>query len=103
MFRNLKIGEKWTSQISVRAFVENFTQIYPSVWGVALSHTDTHTHIHTYSRVHTHTHRHTHTQTHTHTLGSIATYSVKMTEYKKEEATKKARSEIRGHLGDFPA
>ena len=35
--------------------------------------TDTHTHIHT----------HTHTHAHTHTLGSIATYSVKMTEYKK--------------------
>ena len=33
-----------------------------------------------------HTHRHTDTQTHrhTHTLASIATYSVKMTEYEKE-------------------
>ena len=29
------------------------------------------------------THRHTHRRTHT--LGSIATYSVKMTEYKKEK------------------
>ena len=32
------------------------------------------------------THTQTDRQTHTHTLGSIATYSVKMTEYKKEVA-----------------
>ena len=36
---------------------------------------------------HTHTDRHTHT--HTHTLGSIATYSVKLTEYKKQQQEKK--------------
>ena len=29
-----------------------------------------------------------HTHTHTHTLGSIATYSVKMTEYKNKRITK---------------
>ena len=69
-FGNFKIGEKWTSQISVRSFVENFIKIHPSVWAVALSHTHTHTYIHTYI--------------HTHTLGSIATYSVKLTEYKKQ-------------------
>ena len=45
-----------------------------------LIHTQTHTHTHTY--IHTHIHTHTHTYTHTHTLGSIATYSVKLTEYK---------------------
>ena len=54
---------------SVRSFVENFIKIHPSVWTVALSHT--HTYIHTH--------------THTHTLGSIATYSDKMTEYIKQE------------------
>ena len=32
----------------------------------------------------THRQTHAHTHAHTHTLGSIATYSVKMTEYKKE-------------------
>ena len=41
-------------------------------------------------RCHTQTHAHTHTHTHTHTLiqtpsVSIATYSVKMTEYKKKQ------------------
>ena len=74
-FRIFKIWEKWTLQISVRSYVENFIKIDPSVWAGELPHT----HIHT----HTHTDAHTHTHTHTHTLGSIATYSVKMTEYKK--------------------
>ena len=50
-FRNFKIRETQTLQISVRSFVENFIKIDPSVWAVSLSHTYTHTHIHT----HTHT------------------------------------------------
>ena len=54
-----------TSQILVRSFVQNFIKIDPSVWAVSLSHT----HIHTYI--------------HTHTLGSMATYSVKVTQYIK--------------------
>ena len=75
-FGNFKIRGKRTSQIFVRSFVENFIKIHPSVWAVALSHTHTHTYIHTYI--------------HTHTLGSIATYSVKLTEY-KNCGTKKER------------
>ena len=49
--------------------MESFIEIGLSVWAVEV----------------THTYRHTHRQTdrHTHTLGWIATYSVKMTEYKK--------------------
>ena len=35
------------------------------------------------------THTYRHTDRHTHTLGSIATYSVKMTEYKKERTWQK--------------
>ena len=66
-FRNVKIWEKRTSQISVRSFVENLIKFGSAVWAVALTQT------------------HAHTHTHTHTLGSIATYSVKMTEYKKEK------------------
>ena len=34
--------------------------------------------------IHAYIHTHTHTYIHTHTLGSIATYSVKLTEYKKD-------------------
>ena len=45
---------------------------------------DTHTHTH----IHTQTHTHIHTDTHTDTLGSILTYSVRMTEYKKQERCK---------------
>ena len=48
--------------------MESFIKIGSSVWAVEVTHTDTQTD------------RQTHTQTHT--LGSIATYSVKMTEYK---------------------
>ena len=70
-FGNFKIRGKGTSQISVRSFVEHFIKIHPSVWAHALSHTDTHTH----------------TYIHIHTLGSIATYSVKLTEYKKDSLT----------------
>ena len=50
----------------IKSFVENFVKIHQSVWATELPHTDTHTHTHT----------------HTYTLGSIATYSVNMTEYK---------------------
>ena len=60
---NFKIREKRTSQILIRSFVENFIKFHTSVWATELPHTDTHTY------------------THTHTLGFIATYSVKMTEY----------------------
>ena len=74
-FRNFKIRDKDTSQIVVKLFVENFIKIDPSVWAVSLSHTHKHTYIHT------------HTHIHTHTLSSIATYSVKMTEYKKQTHT----------------
>ena len=35
--------------------------------------------------IHSHAHTHMHIHTHTHTLGSIAKYPVKMTEYKKDE------------------
>ena len=52
------------------SLVENFIRIYPSVWATALPHT------------HTHTQPQRRTHIHTHTLGSIATYSVEMTEYK---------------------
>ena len=45
------------------------------------SRASTHTHTH----IHIHTHTHTHTYTHTHNLGSIATYSGKLTEYKYGE------------------
>ena len=38
----------------------------------------------THTHTHTHTHTYIHTHTHTHTLGSIATYSVKLAEYKKD-------------------
>ena len=58
--------------------MQNLIKIGSAVWAVALTHTDRHTHAHTY------THTHTHTHAHTHTLGSIATYSVKMTEYKND-------------------
>ena len=58
------------SKISVRSYVDNFIKIDPSGLATVLPHT------------HIHTQTHTHTHTHTHTLGSIATYSVKMTEYK---------------------
>ena len=51
--------------------MQNFIKIGSAVWAVALTQTDRQTD--------THTHAHTHA--HTHTLGSIATYSVKMTEY----------------------
>merc|ERR1712240_749909 len=46
---------------------------------------------------HIQTHRHTdrQTDTHTHTLGSIATYSVKMTEFKNMD---KLRTKIELHL-----
>ena len=70
-FGNFKIRGKRTSQISVRSFVENFIKIDPSVWAGELPHTDRQTDRQT----------DTHTHTHTHTLGSIATYSVKLTEY----------------------
>ena len=46
--------------------MQNFIKIGSAVWAVALTQTD----------------RQTHAHTHTHNLGSIATYSVKMTEYK---------------------
>ena len=65
--RNFKNREKWHSQIYSRSFVESFIKIGSSVWAVEM----THTYRHTYRQ----------TDTHTHTLGSIATYSVKMTEY----------------------
>ena len=65
-FRNFKIREKRTLQISVRSFVENFIKIDPSVWAGELPHT--------YRRTHTHTHIHTYT--HTHALGSIASFAV---------------------------
>ena len=74
-FPNFKIWEKRTSQISVRSFVENFIKIDPSVWAAALPHTDTHTDTQTDTQHTTHTH--------TYTLSSTATYSVKMTKYKK--------------------
>ena len=74
-FGNCKIRGKGTSDIFVKSFVENFIKIHPSVWAVALSHTYTQTYMHT----------HIHTYIHTHTLGSIATYSVKLTEYKKTQ------------------
>ena len=47
--------------------MQNLIKIGSAVWAVALTQTQTRTHAHTH--------------THTHTLGSIATYSVKMTEY----------------------
>ena len=59
-------------QIICRKFHQN----PPIRYGRSAS-TQTHTHTHT----HTYTHRHIHT----HNLGSIATYSVKMTKYKKLE------------------
>ena len=58
-FRNFKIREKWTSQISVRSFVENFIKIDPSVWAGELPHTYTHTHTQTHTHTHTHTYIHT--------------------------------------------
>merc|ERR1712115_174077 len=57
-FGNFKIREKWTLQISVRSFVENFIKIHPSVWAVALSHTHTHTHTYTHTYIHTYIHTH---------------------------------------------
>ena len=50
--------------------MQNFIKIGSAVWAVALTQTDRRTHAHT------------------HTLGSIATYSVKMTEYKNLSRTK---------------
>ena len=44
------------------------------------------------THTHTDTQTHTHTHTHTHTLDSIATYSVKFAEYKKQK-TKATESE----------
>ena len=55
-----KNREKCHWQISSRSFVESFIKIDQSVWAVEMTHT------------------HTQTQTRTDTLGSIATYSVKM-------------------------
>ena len=52
--------------------MQSFIKIDATVWAVELPHTDTHTH--------THTDAHTLIQT---PSVSIATYSVKMTEYKK--------------------
>ena len=43
----------------------------------------------TLERTHRQTDRHTHTHTHTDTLGWIATYSVKMTEYKNDSTIEK--------------
>ena len=59
--------------MSVKSIVESFVKIDCSVWAAAHPHTNTQTHTHTHSHIHTHT------------LGSIATYSVEMTEYKKEK------------------
>ena len=50
--------------------MESFIKIGPFVWAVEMTQTDTHTY--------------TYTDTHTDTLGSIATYSVKLTEYNKK-------------------
>ena len=52
--------------------MESFIKIGPLVWAVEMTQTDTQTHRET----------HGHTNTQTDTLGSIATYSVKTTEYK---------------------
>ena len=67
-FKNRKIHHK---QISLRSFVQSFIRIDTTVLAVELPHTHRRTHIHT----------HTHTLIHTPSV-SIATYSVKMTEYK---------------------
>ena len=60
--------------------MESFIKIGPSVWAVEM----------------THTHRHTHRQTdrQTDTLASIATYSVKLTEYKKKNGKKRYNEKL---------
>ena len=57
--------------------MQSFIKINTTVLAVELPHTDTHTH------ARTHAHTYTHTLIHTPSV-SIATYSVKMTEYKNE-------------------
>ena len=51
----------------------------------------------------THTYRHTdrHTDRQTHTLGSIATYSVKMTEYKNDVKRSLNQSEQKSEIKDL--
>ena len=97
-FGNFEIREKRTSKIFVRSFVENVTKIHSYVLADAIdfeiSKSETlQISIHLWKissksirsfglqRFHTQTHRQT--DTHAHTLGSIATYSVKITEYKR--------------------
>ena len=58
--------------------MECFIKIGPLVWAVEMTKTQTHTNTHT------------HTHTHTDTLGSIATYSVKLTEYKNRRRRRPA-------------
>ena len=52
--------------------MESFIKISLSVWAVEMTQTHAHTHIHTHSQ--------------TDTLGSIATCSVKLTEYKQDRS-----------------
>ena len=52
--------------------MESFIKISLSAWAVEMTQTHAHTHIHTHSQ--------------TDTLGSIATCSVKLTEYKQDSS-----------------
>ena len=72
---NFQKSKKSHKLISVRSFVQSFIKIDTTVLAVELPHTHTHTR--------THAHTYTHTLIHTPSV-SIATYSVKMTEYKNE-------------------
>ena len=54
--------------------MESFIKISLSVWAVEMTQT------------HTHTHTHIHIHSQTDTLGSIATCSVKLTEYKQDRS-----------------
>ena len=56
--------------------MESFIKISPFVWAVKMTQKDTH--------------RDTHRDTHTDNLGSIATYSVKLTEYKNRRRRRPA-------------
>ena len=54
-FWNFKIWERWTLQISIRSFLENFIKIASSVWAVKMTQIDWQTDIQTDRHTYSHT------------------------------------------------